>query len=70
MDNKAMMAAVDLPKTWPETVTQNVFELVQTLFADSVRIVLRISAVFAFVAAGLALLYRQEDAKQGSSIHD
>ena len=70
IDNKAMMAAVDLPTTWPETVTQNVFELVRTLFADSVRTVLRISALFAFVAAGLALLYRREDAKQGSSFHD
>ena len=64
------MAAVDLPTTWPETVTQNVFELVRTLFADTVRVVLRISALFAFMAAGLALLYRREDAKQGSSFHD
>ena len=44
--------------------------LVRTLFADSVRAVLRISAVFAFVAAGLALLYRREDAKQGSAFYD
>ena len=64
------MAAANLPKTWPETVTQNVFELVRTLFADSVRTVLRISALFAVVAAGLALLYRREDAEQGSSFHD
>jgi hypothetical protein len=62
-ENRAMMAAVVLPATWPEIVIQNVSELVGTLFADAVRVVLRISALFAFVAAGLALLYRRDDAK-------
>ncbi len=62
-DNRAMMAAVTLPTSWPEVVKQDAVELVRTLFADTVRIVLRISAIFAFMAAGLALLYRRDDAK-------
>ena len=62
-ENRSMMAAVALPVSWPEFAIKDAVELVRALFADSVRIVLRISALFAFVAAGLALLYRPEDAK-------
>ena len=61
--NRAMMAAVAMPASWPEIVVQEAVELVRSLFADTVRVVLRISALFAFMAASLALLYRREDAK-------
>ena len=59
--NRAMMAAVAMPASWPEIVVQEAVELVRSLFADTVRVVLRISALFAFMAASLALLYRRED---------
>ena len=63
LDNRIMMAAVTLPTDWPETVAQDALQLVRNLFADTVRVVLRISALIAFTAAGLALFYRREDAK-------
>lgn len=62
-ENRAMMAAVSLPESWPSSVVEEAYNLVRTLFADAVRIVLQISALFAFTAAGLALLYRRDDAK-------
>lgn len=62
-ENRAMMAAVSLPDSWPSEIAQDAYTVVRTLFADAVRIVLQVSALFAFAAAGLALLYRPGDAK-------
>ena len=62
-DKRAMMAAVSLPESWPAADVQEALNIVRTLFTDAVRVVLRVSALFAFVAAGLALLYRRNDAR-------
>ena len=62
IEHRSMMAAVSLPGNWPADVVPEAMNIVRTLFADAVRTVLQVSAVFAFAAAILALLYRREDA--------
>ena len=59
----AMMAAVSVPESWPQLAAETAQDIVRLLFADAVKVVLRVSALFAFVAAAMALLYRREDAQ-------
>ena len=63
IDNRAMMAAVDVPESWSQIEIDSAQDIVRLVFADAVRVVLRVSAVLAFVAAVMALLYRREDAQ-------
>ena len=63
VDNRAMMAAVSVPESWPQLAAETAQDIVRLLFADAVKVVLRVSALFAFVAAAMALLYRREDAQ-------
>ncbi len=63
IDNRAMMAAVSVPESWPQLAAETAQDIVRLLFADAVKVVLRVSALFAFVAAAMALLYRREDAQ-------
>ncbi len=60
---REMLAAIPIQESWPDAVQEQVRGLVKSLFADSVKDILRVSAFFAFLSALLALLYRKTDAR-------
>jgi hypothetical protein len=63
IDNRAMIAAINLPADWPAIEQESIMLLIRGLFASSLQETLRISALFAAFAAILALFYRKNDAR-------
>ena len=62
-EHAQMLAAIEIDQSWPQSVQRQVSILIKSLFADSIKDILRVSAVFSMLAAFLALLYRKSDTR-------
>lgn len=63
VDRREMMAAVPISPDWSDGVQQEAGHLVKSLYAEAVKTVLRVSAVFAGLSAILSLFYQKHDAR-------
>ncbi|MGB1910779.1 MAG: hypothetical protein ACPHTB_04645 [Candidatus Puniceispirillaceae bacterium] len=58
-----MMAAIPISGDWPSEAQQQISITLKSIFADSIKNILRVSSACALLAGVLALFYRKTDAQ-------
>ncbi|MGB2490542.1 MAG: hypothetical protein ACPIC4_06385, partial [Candidatus Puniceispirillaceae bacterium] len=60
---REMMAAIPISGDWPSEAQQQISITLKSIFADSIKNILRVSSACALLAGVLALFYRKTDAQ-------